>query len=532
MAWGFHFEINGQGNLMALDSAIKNQLQEYMTRLVNPIKLVAYVDENSSSNEMIEMLEEVASLSEKITLSKEADVSKRIPSFEINREKEITGITFAGIPSGHEFTSFVLALLQASGYPVKIDAEKIEQIKNIKDKFHFETYISLSCHNCPDVVQALNVMSIINPNISHVMIDGALFQKEVEDKQIMAVPTIYLNGKPFGQGRMELDEIVNKIDSSASLKEAEKISKKETYDVLVIGGGPAGASAAIYSARKGIRTGVIAERFGGQVMDTLGIENFISVKATEGPKLVTALEEHVKEYEVDIMNLQRAKSVQKNDLNSLFEIELENGGKLKSKSVIVATGARWRELNVPGEKEFKGKGVAYCPHCDGPLFKGKHVAVIGGGNSGVEAAIDLANIVGHVTLFEFASELKADHILQKRLYSLSNVDVILDAQTTEVIGTDKVSGMIYLDRKSNEKKTIELEGIFIQIGLLPNTDFVKNIVDLSRFGEIIVDNHNQSSLPGLFAAGDVTTVPYKQIIIAMGEGARASLGAFDYLIRQ
>ena len=517
---------------MALDLAIKNQLQEYMTRLVNPIKLVAYVDENSSSNEMIEMLEEVASLSEKITLSKEADVSKRIPSFEINRKKEITGITFAGIPSGHEFTSFVLALLQASGYPVKIDAEKIEQIKNIKDKFHFETYISLSCHNCPDVVQALNVMSIINPNISHVMIDGALFQKEVEDKQIMAVPTIYLNGKPFGQGRMELDEIVNKIDSSASLKEAEKISKKETYDVLVIGGGPAGASAAIYSARKGIRTGVIAERFGGQVMDTLGIENFISVKATEGPKLVTALEEHVKEYEVDIMNLQRAKSVQKNDLNSLFEIELENGGKLKSKSVIVATGARWRELNVPGEKEFKGKGVAYCPHCDGPLFKGKHVAVIGGGNSGVEAAIDLANIVGHVTLFEFASELKADHILQKRLYSLSNVDVILDAQTTEVIGTDKVSGMIYLDRKSNEKKTIELEGIFIQIGLLPNTDFVKNIVDLSRFGEIIVDNHNQSSLPGLFAAGDVTTVPYKQIIIAMGEGARASLGAFDYLIRQ
>lgn len=532
MAWAFHNEINVQGNIMALDLAIKNQLQEYMTRLVNPIKLVAYVDENSSSNEMIEMLEEVASLSEKITLSKEADVSKRIPSFEINREKEITGITFAGIPSGHEFTSFVLALLQASGYPVKIDAEKIEQIKNIKDKFHFETYISLSCHNCPDVVQALNVMSIINPNISHVMIDGALFQKEVEDKQIMAVPTIYLNGKPFGQGRMELDEIVNKIDSSASLKEAEKISKKETYDVLVIGGGPAGASAAIYSARKGIRTGVIAERFGGQVMDTLGIENFISVKATEGPKLVTALEEHVKEYEVDIMNLQRAKSVQKNDLNSLFEIELENGGKLKSKSVIVATGARWRELNVPGEKEFKGKGVAYCPHCDGPLFKGKHVAVIGGGNSGVEAAIDLANIVGHVTLFEFASELKADHILQKRLYSLSNVDVILDAQTTEVIGTDKVSGMIYLDRKSNEKKTIELEGIFIQIGLLPNTDFVKNIVDLSRFGEIIVDNHNQSSLPGLFAAGDVTTVPYKQIIIAMGEGARASLGAFDYLIRQ
>jgi len=517
---------------MALDITIRNQLQDYMARLVSPIKLLANVDASASSQEMLGMLEEVTSLSEKITLNKETDVSKRIPSFEVNREIDATGITFAGIPSGHEFTSFVLALLQAGGHPLKLDAEKIEQIKNIQGKFHFETYISLSCHNCPDVVQALNAMSIINPNISHTMIDGALFQKEVEDKQIMAVPTIFLNGEPFGQGRMELDEIVNKIDSSASLKEAEKISKKETYDILIVGGGPAGASAAIYSARKGIRTGIVSERFGGQVMDTLGIENFISVKATEGPKLVTALEEHVKEYEVDIMNLQRAKSIQKNDENALFEVELENGGKLKSKSVIVATGARWRELNVPGEKEFKGKGVAYCPHCDGPLFKGKHVAVIGGGNSGVEAAIDLANIVGHVTLFEFAGELKADDILQKRLYSLSNVDVILNAQTLEVLGSDKVNSMIYLDRKTNEKKTIVLEGIFIQIGLLPNTDFVKNTVDLSKFGEIIIDSHGQSSLPGLFAAGDVTTVPYKQIIIAMGEGAKASLGAFDYLIRQ
>ena len=517
---------------MALDITIKNQLQDYMARLVNPIKLLANLDETASSQEMLEMLEEVASLSEKITLNKETDVSKRIPSFEVNRETDLTGITFAGIPSGHEFTSFVLALLQAGGHPLKIDAEKIEQIKNIQGKFHFETYISLSCHNCPDVVQALNAMSIINSNISHVMIDGALFQKEVEDKQIMAVPTIFLNDKPFGQGRMELDEIVNKIDSSASLKEAEKISKKETYDILIVGGGPAGASAAVYSARKGLRTGIVSERFGGQVMDTLGIENFISVKATEGPKLVAALEEHVKEYDVDIMNLQRAKSIQKNDENALFEVELENGGKLKSKSVIVATGARWRELNVPGEKEFKGKGVAYCPHCDGPLFKGKHVAVIGGGNSGVEAAIDLANIVGHVTLFEFAPELKADDILQKRLYSLSNVDVILNAQTLEVLGTDKVNSMIYLDRKTNEKKTISLEGIFIQIGLLPNTDFVKNTVDLSKFGEIIIDSHGQSSLKGLFAAGDATTVPYKQIIIAMSEGAKASLGAFDYLIRQ
>ena len=517
---------------MALDITIKNQLQDYMARLVYPIKLLANVDEADSSQEMLEMLEEVASLSEKITLNRDIDTSKRIPSFEVNRDTDTTGITFAGIPSGHEFTSFVLALLQAGGHPLKIDAEKIEQIKNIQGKFHFETYISLSCHNCPDVVQALNAMSIINPNISHVMIDGALFQKEVEEKQIMAVPTIFLNGQSFGQGRMELDEIVNKIDASASLKEAEKISKKETYDILIIGGGPAGSSAAIYSARKGIRTGIVAERFGGQVMDTLGIENFISVKATEGPKLVTALEEHVKEYEVDIMNLQRAKSIQKNDKNALFEVELENGGKLKSKSVIVATGARWKELNIPGEKEFKGKGVAYCPHCDGPLFKGKHVAVIGGGNSGVEAAIDLANIVGHVTLFEFAPELKADDILQKRLYSLSNVDVVLNAQTLEVLGADKVNSMIYLDRKTNEKKTISLEGIFIQIGLLPNTDFVKNTVDLSKFGEIIIDGHGQSSLPGLFAAGDVTTVPYKQIIIALGEGAKASLGAFDYLIRQ
>lgn len=517
---------------MALDLTIKNQLKDYMTRLVSPVKLVAYVDDSALSQEMIKILEEIISLSDKISLIKTTDVNKRIPSFEVNRGKEATGIAFAGIPMGHEFTSLVLALLQASGYPLKIDADKIEQIKNIQGKFHFETYISLSCHNCPDVVQALNAMSIINPNISHIMIDGALFQKEVEDKQIMAVPTIYLNGEHFGQGRMELDEIVNKIDSSVSAKDAEKISKKETYDVLVLGGGPAGASAAVYSARKGIRTGIVAERFGGQVIDTLGIENFISVKATEGPKLVAALEEHVKEYDVDIMNLQRAKSIHKNDSNVLFEVELENGGKLTSKSIIVATGARWKELNVPGEKEFRGKGVAYCPHCDGPLFKGKHVAVIGGGNSGVEAAIDLANIVGHVTLLEFASELKADAILKKRLYSLSNVDVILDAQTLEVMGKEKVSGMVYLDRKTNEKKTITLEGIFIQIGLLPNTDFIKGTVNLSKFGEIEINSHGQSSLPGLFAAGDVTTVPYKQIIIAMGEGSKAALGAFDYLIRQ
>ena len=517
---------------MALDQNIKNQLSTYMAKIENPIEIVYFENESDKSAEMVDLLTEVDAMSSMISIKKGADSTHRSPSFQVNQPDYVTGIVFAGVPMGHEFTSFILAILQVGGYPLKIEKELIEQIKSIGGSYKFETYISLSCHNCPDVVQALNVMSLLNPNITHTMIDGDVYQDEVKNKKIMSVPTIFLNNEEFYQGRMELEEIVAKIDSRSDSIESEKLNKKEDFDVLIVGGGPAGASSAVYSARKGIKTGIVAERFGGQVMDTLGIENFISVKATEGPKLVKALEEHVLDYEVDVMNHQRAKKIHiPKNKEEKFELELENGAKLKSKTLILSTGARWRELGVPGETEFKGKGVAYCPHCDGPLFKGKHVAVIGGGNSGVEAAIDLAGIVGHVTLFEFMPDLKADQVLQDRLYSLKNVDVILNAQTKEILGDTKVSAIKYMDRDSQEEKELALEGVFIQIGLIPNTDWLKDDIKLSQYGEIEVNDHGETSVPGIFAAGDVTTVPYKQIIIAMGEGSKAALGAFDYLIR-
>lgn len=527
---------------MALEANIKIQLQTYLGMLRQPIELVASLDDSAAAQEMRELLKEIASMSDKITLTNGDDARK--PSFAVKRAAthkdadQSVGVRFAGIPMGHEFTSLVLALLHTGGHPMKLEAEKIAQIAAIEGTFHFETYISLSCHNCPDVVQAMNMLAVINPNITHVMIDGALYQDEVKAREIMSVPTIYLNGEVFGAGRMELDEILLKIDTGAAAREAEKIDAQAPYDVLVVGGGPAGASAAIYAARKGIRTGIVAERFGGQVMDTLGIENFISVQATEGPKLVAAFEEHVKSYDVDIMNLQRAVSLSEpgkdgNKNTDLIELKLESGGTLKSKVVILATGARWRELNVPGEKEYRGKGVAYCPHCDGPLFKGKPVAVVGGGNSGVEAAIDLAGFVAHVTLLQFDTELKADAVLQKKLRSLPNVTVITSAQTTEVTGDGtKMNGLTYTDRITGGTKHLALDAVFVQIGLLPNSDWLKGTINLSKFGEVEVNHHNATSLPGVFAAGDVTTTPYKQIIIAMGEGAKAALGAFDYLIRQ
>ena len=521
---------------MALDSNIKTQLDTYLAMLKDPIEIIASVDSSDKSREMLDLLHELASISSKISLIENNDDNERKPSFSVGKPGHTAGIRFAGIPMGHEFTSLILALLQVGGHPLKLEAEKIAQIAAIDGKFHFETYISLTCHNCPEVVQSLNLLSVINPNITHVMIDGALFQEEVNERKVMAVPTIYLNGEEFAAGRMGVDEILPKLDIGVIAREAEKLDAKAPYDMLIVGGGPAGASAAIYAARKGIRTGIVADRFGGQVMDTLGIENFISVKETEGPQLVAALEEHVKTYEIDIMNLQRAEALHhpNGSGNGLMEIKLESGATLKTKAVVIATGARWREMNVPGEQEYRGKGVAYCPHCDGPLFKGKHVAVIGGGNSGVEAAIDLANIVKHVTLIEYDTKLRADAILQKKLATLPNVTVIVNAQTTEITGQDqKVNGLIYKDRASGEVHTIALEGVFVQIGLLPNTDWLKTSgIDLSKFGEITVDAHGHTSLPGVFAAGDVTTVPYKQIIIAMGEGSKAALGAFDYLIRQ
>jgi alkyl hydroperoxide reductase subunit F len=516
-----------------LDEAIKAQLKAYLEKLTQPIELVAALDDGAKSRELDELLHEIAAMSDRISLRRDDDEPRK-PSFAINRLGTDVGVRFAGIPMGHEFTSLVLALLQVGGHPSKAAAETIAQVQDLEGEFRFETYFSLSCQNCPDVVQALNLMSVLNPNIKHVAIDGALYQDEVERRQIMSVPTVYLNGELFDQGRMSLEQILAKIDTGSAVREAEKIKAKDAFDVLVVGGGPAGAAAAIYAARKGIRTGVAAERFGGQVLDTMAIENFISVPYTEGPKLGAALEQHVHEYDVDVMNLQRATKLVPagESASGLVEVRLENGARLKSKTVILSTGARWRQMGVPGENEYRNKGVAYCPHCDGPLFKGKRVAVVGGGNSGVEAAIDLAGLVAHVTLIEFDGKLRADEVLQRKLRSLPNVDVIVSAQTTEVLGDgQKVNGLVYKDRTDGVMHSLELEGIFVQIGLLPNTEWLKGTLELSPRGEIVIDDRGQTSLPGVFAAGDATTVPYKQIVIAMGAGSTAALAAFDHLIR-
>lgn len=506
-----------------LDSDIKSQLNQYLQLMEGDVLIKVSAGEDDVSKNMLELVNELATMSSKIKV--ERTQLNRTPSFSVNRAGEDTGVTFAGIPLGHEFTSLVLALLQVSGRAPKVEEKVINEIKNIKGEYHFETYISLSCQVCPEVVQALNLMSVVNHGITHTMIDGASFKEEVESKEIMAVPSVYLNGEFFGSGLMTVEEILSKLGSKP---DASEFNNKEPYDVLVVGGGPAGASAAIYAARKGIRTGILAERFGGQVLDTMSIENFISVKYTEGPKLAASLEEHVREYNVDIMKAQRAKGLQKKEF---IEVELENGAVLKSKAVILSTGARWRNVGVPGEAEFKNKGVAYCPHCDGPLFAGKDVAVIGGGNSGIEAAIDLAGIVKHVTVLEFMPELKADEVLQKRLYSLPNVTVYKNVQTKEITGTNKVDGITFVHRDTGKEEHVELQGVFVQIGLVPNTDWLGDSVERSRFGEIIVDSHGATNVSGVFAAGDCTNSPYKQIIISMGSGATAALGAFDYMIR-
>jgi alkyl hydroperoxide reductase subunit F len=517
-----------------LDANIKQQLTTYLQMLRHPIELIASLDNSEGSAQIKVLLDEIKECSTLVSVRFDGEHTLR-PSFAVAKTGENGRVRFAGLPLGHEFTSLLLALLHVGGHPPKLEAEVIEQIKSLtapEGGVQFETYISLTCHNCPDVVQAFNTIAALNPNFSHTMIDGALFQERVESLQILAVPAVFQGQTNIGNGRMSLEEILAKLDTQGAAREAEKLSQKEEFDVLIVGGGPAGASAAIYAARKGVKTGIVTERFGGQVLDTLGIENFISVKETEGPKLVAQLEQHVKTYDVDVMPLQRAKSLRIAGPKSI-ELELESGAKLSAKTMILSTGARWREMNVPGEKEYRNKGVAYCPHCDGPLFKGKRVAVIGGGNSGVEAAIDLAGIVNHVTLFEFDSKLRADAVLQNKLFSLPNVTVIMNAQTTEVTGNgNKVNGLLYKDRSNDETKKVELEGIFVQIGLLPNTDWLKGTLELSNRGEIVVDHKGQTSVEGVFAAGDCTTVPYKQIIVAMGEGSKASLAAFDHLIRQ
>jgi alkyl hydroperoxide reductase subunit F len=517
-----------------LDQAMKQQLKSYLENLKTEVQLVLSLDDSDTASKLHQLATDIASLSSKVSVI-ETGTSARKPVMEVVNPTKGTSINFAGLPMGHEFTSLVLALLHSGGHPIKLEQDVIDQIAELDSDLNVEVFISLSCQNCPEVVQSFNMMSAINPRIKTTMIDGAAFQDEVKSRDIMAVPSVFVNGELFGQGRMSLAEILNKVDTGAAEKKAQKLNDQNPFDVLVVGGGPAGSSAAIYAARKGIRTGIVAERFGGQVMDTMAIENFISVKATTGPKLVASLEEHVKEYGVEVITEQRAANIidAAETKDGYIHVELESGAVLKARSVITSTGARWREMNVPGEQEYRNKGVAYCPHCDGPLFKGKRTAVIGGGNSGIEAAIDLAGIVEHVTVLEFADTLRADQVLIDKANSLPNIDIIKMAQTTQVIGDGtRVTGLEYKNRETDEIKQIELAGIFVQIGLMPNSEWLKGTkVELSPRGEIEVNAHGATSMNGVFAAGDVTTVPYKQIIIAMGEGAKASLGAFDYLIR-
>ena len=514
-----------------LDAVTTSQLSGYLANLRRPVDLVASLDDSAKAGEMRALVEEIAALSDKVTARFDGSDARK-PSFAIRADEGRAEAVFAGLPMGHEFTSLVLALLHVGGHPPKEDADLLDTVRALDGPLHFETFFSLTCQNCPDVVQALNIMAALNPKITHVAIDGALFQDEVERRKIMAVPQVFLNGEPFGQGRMDLAQIVAKIDTGAVARAAEKIAAKDPFDVLIVGGGPAGAAAAIYAARKGIRTGIVAERFGGQVLDTMAIENFISVPHTEGPKLAAHLEQHVKEYDVDVMNLQKAVRLVPAASGGLSEVTLESGATVKAKTVILSTGARWRQMGVPGEEEYRNKGVAYCPHCDGPLYKGKRTAVIGGGNSGVEAAIDLAGIVAHVTLIEFDRVLRADAVLQDKLRSLPNVTIITSAMTTQVHGDgEKVTGLAYKDRNTDAVHEVPLEGIFVQIGLVPNTEFLDGAVALTNRGEIEIDARCATSAPGIFAAGDATTVPYKQIVIAMGEGSKAALSAFDYLIR-
>jgi len=514
-----------------LDDSLKAQLQQYLGLLRQPIRLIASLDDSETGTDMKSLLETIVSLSDKVTLDTSGDDARK-PSFVVAREGETQGVRFAGLPLGHEFTSLVLALLWTGGHPPKVEQDVIDSIQALDGDFRFEVYMSLTCHNCPDVVQALSLMAIVNPKVKTTVIEGGAFQKEVEERQIMAVPMVFLNGEVFASGRMSVEEIVAKLDTGAATRDAAKLNAKDPFEVLIVGGGPAGAAAAVYAARKGIRVGVAAERFGGQVNDTMAIENYISVLETDGPKFAAALEAQVRHYGVDIMNLQRAAKLVPAGADGLVQVEMDNGAMLKAKTVILSTGARWRNVNVPGEAEYKNKGVAYCPHCDGPLFKGKRTAVIGGGNSGVEAAIDLAGIVEHVTLVEFADQLKADAVLVDKLKSLPNVTIHVNAQTTAITGDgSKVNGLSFKDRVSGVEQNVALEGVFVQIGLVPNTEFLKGTVELSKFGEIVVDAKGHTNVPGVFAAGDCTTVPYKQIVIAAGEGAKAALSAFDHLIR-
>ncbi|MEY3669777.1 MAG: hypothetical protein RL258_1172 [Pseudomonadota bacterium] len=515
-----------------LNETLTGQLRAYLTKLQSPVELVASLDDSVAAAEMRQLLTQIAGLSDQVTARFDG-ADPRSPSFTVGAVGHEARLRFAALPLGHEFTSLVLALLWAGGHPPKVEPEVIDTIRRLPGGYRFEVYMSLSCHNCPDVVQALSLMALYNPQVQTVVIDGALYQDEVAERKVMAVPMVYLNGAVFGSGRMNIEEILARLEPESADKDRARLQDQDPFDVLVVGGGPAGAAAAVYAARKGIRTGVAAERFGGQTNDTLGIENYLSVLETDGPRFAADLERHVRAYDVEIMNRQRAVRLIPAEVpGGLVGVAFENGAFLTARAVILSTGARWRTVNVPGEQEYRNRGVAYCPHCDGPLFKGRRVAVIGGGNSGVEAAIDLAGLVDHVTLVEFAEQLKADAVLVAKLKSLRNVSVMTAAQTTEIVGDGaQVTGLRLQDRVSGEAQLLPMDGVFVQIGLVPNTEWLRGSVALSSHGEIEVSAHGATNLPGVFAAGDATTVPYKQIVIAAGDGAKAALGAFDYLIR-
>jgi len=518
-----------------LDETIRSQLREHLRKVQRPVEIVAELDAGEVSGRVRELLQQLAELSPELSWREGSLAARRLPTFAVGQPGAAGRMRFCGLPMGHEFSSLVLALLHAGGHPPRVDSDLRAQIEALPGEHQFETFVSLSCQTCPGVVQALNLFAALNTGITHTMVDGSVFAEEAEERGVRAVPTVFRGGDVFTQGAVSEGQILEKLDQRAAQRGAETLTRKEPFDVLVVGGGPAGAAAAIYAARKGIRTGIVAERFGGQLMDTASIENFISVRETQGPELARQLEDHVRQYEVDIMLDQRAEGLvdAEQSRDGLVHLSFESGATLRSRVVVLATGARWKTLGVPGESEFRNRGVAYCPHCDGPLFKGKRVAVIGGGNSGVEAAIDLAGLAGHVSLLEFEDSLQADAVLQERVRSLPNVTIIESAQTTAILGNEeRVEALAFTDRRSGEEHTLPIDGVFVQIGLVANTEWLgESRVALSPYGEIQVDERGRTSAPGVFAAGDATTVPTKQIVIAMGDGANAALGAFDNLIR-
>lgn len=519
-----------------LSNDILNALKTYTKNMTNKVALVLQTGEHEKRTELVNFLTQLCSVSDNLSLI-ERDENLRSPiTFYLEVNKENNGIYFSGIPSGHEFNSLILAILHSSGTELKLDNTLAKMVQKIKEPLHFEVFVSLSCHNCPDVVQSLNQFAVLSPFISSEMIDGGLFQDLVTERNIQGVPSVYLNGELFANGKIDTAQLVDKlIQHFPEIVGDNESEALPLQDVTVIGGGPAGIAAAIYSARKGLNVTMIADRIGGQVKDTVGIENLISVPKTTGAELTGNMQAHLNDYDVTLKEFLRVETIEKGDATtkSPHKLHLSSGEIIETKTIILATGAKWRELGVPGEKENIGAGVAYCPHCDGPFFKGKDVAVIGGGNSGIEAALDLAGMVNHVTVFEFLPELKADQVLVEKAQEHEKITIIKNAATKEVLAENgKVIALSYEDRATGDIKQQALSGIFVQIGLLPNSGFLKDVVELTKHGEVVIDEKCQTSTPGIFAAGDVTTVPYKQIIIAMGEGSKASLSAFDYIIRE